>query len=200
MPGREPNWDPSTGLLPAIVQDADSGRVLMMAWFNEESLKKTKDSGDVTFFSRSKKRLWTKGEESGNRLKLVSITLDCDQDAFLVLARPLGPACHEGTRTCFEPEPSLPIAFISDLEKKIDNRFRERPEGSYISKLIERGLDRMAQKVGEEAVEVVIASKGEDRDALTGEAADLLFHLMVLLRAKGISLGEVASALLKRAK
>jgi phosphoribosyl-ATP pyrophosphohydrolase/phosphoribosyl-AMP cyclohydrolase len=186
------NWNKSDGLVPAVIQDANSHEVLMLGYMNAESLELTQKTSKVTFYSRTRKAIWTKGETSGNFLHVVEILPDCDQDALLIRARPEGPTCHRGTETCFESE----IAFLSELEEVIAGRFKDRPKGSYVTSLIERGTDRMAQKVGEEAVETVIASKNPDLETFEGEASDLLFHLMVLLRAKGSSLGRL-SALLK---
>jgi len=190
----ELNWGKSDGLVPAIIQDADSGRVLMLGYMNAESLELTRRSGQVTFYSRTRQSIWLKGETSGNFLRVVEISPDCDQDALLIRARPDGPTCHRGTETCFESE----LGFLHELEKTIQDRFDNRPKGSYVTSLIERGLDRMAQKVGEEAIETVIASKNPDLAELEGEASDLLFHLMVLLRARGSSLSRLCVLLAKR--
>jgi len=201
-------WQKGDGLLPAIVQDADSGQVLMLAYLNKESLKKTLDTGLVTFFSRSRKQLWTKGETSGNTLAFVSIAVDCDADTALIMARPKGPVCHLGTQTCFKGSPPAPssespknIDFLEQLTDVVNDRFSQpNPQASYVGSLIARGLDRMAQKVGEEAVETVIASKNADLETFESEAADLLFHLMVLLRAKNSSLSAVSKILKDRHK
>lgn len=186
------------GLVPAVVQDANSGQVLMLGYMNEAALAQTKETGFVTFYSRSKQRLWTKGEASGNRLQLVSVTEDCDADAVLVLAEPSGPTCHNGTVSCFAAAPLPAFAQFHATEQTVAQRLRDRPEGSYVAHLATQGLDRMAQKVGEEAVETVIASKNDDRTILVSEAADLLFHLSVLLQARGCSLGDVARELGRR--
>ena len=192
------DWKKSDGLVPAIVQDADSARVLMLAYMNAESLEKTKTTGRVTFFSRSRQALWTKGETSGNELRFVSVNVDCDGDTLLIRARPTGPVCHEGTQTCFQQE-DTGLEFLGVLTKVIDGRFQDPgEEKSYVAKLVREGLDRMAQKVGEEAVETVIAAKNQDSNILAGEAADLLFHLMVLLRAKGLTLNAVVDVLRAR--
>lgn len=185
------------GLVPAIVQDDRTGKVLMLGFMNEEALQKTTDSGKVTFYSRTKKRLWTKGEESGNFLTLKSITPDCDNDTLLVKAIPTGPVCHTGADTCFN-ETNKSIDFIYLLEQVIAGRQQNPVEGSYVSGLFKKGMNGIAQKVGEEAVELVIESKDNDDDKFLGEAADLLFHYLILLRAKNHSLKEVADVLEKR--
>jgi phosphoribosyl-ATP pyrophosphohydrolase/phosphoribosyl-AMP cyclohydrolase len=182
------------GLLPAVVQDDADGTVLMVGYMDRAALAKTRKTGRVTFYSRSKKRLWTKGESSGNFLRLRSLALDCDGDALLIRAVPDGPTCHSGARSCFD----APLDFLKDLDAVVAQRVKKRPKGSYVAGLLQEGLDRVAQKVGEEAVETVIASKNADRGALLGEAADLVFHLMVLLRARGTSLGEAAAVLRTR--
>ena len=187
----KPDWKKMSGLLPAVVQDDGSGEILMLGYMDRRALAKTRRTRRVTFYSRSKKRLWTKGESSKNFLTLRSISLDCDGDALLVRAIPDGPACHVGSKSCFD----VPLDFLKELDVIIADRFKKRPRGSYVSRLLKEGPDRIAQKVGEEAVETVIASKNNDRDALLGEAADLLFHLMVLLRARRTSLGDVAALL-----
>jgi phosphoribosyl-ATP pyrophosphohydrolase/phosphoribosyl-AMP cyclohydrolase len=192
-------WAKGGGLIPAVVQDRRSRRVLMLGWMDKAALEKTLASGLVTFYSRSRMKLWTKGETSGNILRLYSIAKDCDADTFLIEADPAGPACHRGTASCFDaPRKRAPdgdLGFLDVLEAVVDERFRKRPKGSYVAGLIAGGPDRMAQKVGEEAVETVIAAKSGSRARLESEAADLLFHLMVLLRAKGSSLGRVARTL-----
>lgn len=176
----------------------------MVGWMDRQALRKTLDTGLVTFFSRSKNRLWTKGESSGHILRLVSVRRDCDFDTLLIAAEPAGPACHTGARSCFDrsrahkTKRADSLGFLEILEQVVTERFRKRPRGSYISSLIVGGLDRMAQKVGEEAVETVIAAKNESRRRLESEAADLLFHLMVLLRARNSSLGKVAQTLRRR--
>lgn len=186
------------GLIPAVVQDANSGQVLMLGYINEAALDQTRETGFVTFYSRSKQRLWTKGESSGHRLRLISITADCDADAVLILAEPSGPTCHNGTTSCFAAAPLPDFARFHATEQTVAQRMRERPEGSYVASLVRRGLDRIAQKVGEEAVETVIASKNEDKEVLVSEAADLLFHLTVLLQARGCSLRDVSRELGRR--
>lgn len=193
-------WNKMDGLLPAIVQDADTLQVLMVAYMSREALEKTLASRQVTFFSRSREALWTKGETSGNFLALVDVEEDCDGDALLVRARPTGPTCHRGTTACFGEASAPGMGFLGKLSSVIAKRFEEKPEGSYTTKLIERGIDRMAQKVGEEGVETVIAAKNPDTEAFLGEASDLVFHLMVLLRARGLSLEDVARVLAGRHK
>lgn len=190
----KPDWKKMGGLIPAVVQDDRDGTVLMVGYMDGAALEKTRKSGKVTFYSRSKKRLWTKGESSGNSLKPVSVSLDCDADALLVRAVPAGPTCHTGARACFD----APLDFLKQLDEVVADRFRKRPKGSYTTALIKEGPDRIAQKVGEEAVETVIASKNKDKDALLGEAADLLFHLTVLLRSRGLSLNDAAAVLRRR--
>lgn len=195
-PATTPDW--SKGLIPAIVQDADSGLVLMLGYMNEEALAQTRRSGHVTFYSRSKQRLWTKGESSGHFLALVSVAVDCDADTLLVLARPQGPTCHNGTTTCFGEFPGPDIAFLGELAKLIEARHRERPAGSYTTQLFDAGTRRIAQKVGEEGVETALAAVAQDADALLGEAADLIYHLTVLLRDKSLGLADVAAKLRER--
>lgn len=188
------NWGKSDGLVPAIIQHAESHEVLMLGYMNAESLELTRKSGKVTFYSRTRQSLWVKGETSGNFLHVVEILPDCDQDALLIRARPEGPTCHRGTETCF----GSGISFLQELEEVVAGRFRDKPKGSYVTRLIEEGLDRMAQKVGEEAVETVIASKNPDQDTFESEASDLVFHLMVLLQARGSSLEKLCAVLKKR--
>ena len=189
------DWGKQDGLLPAIIQEAGSGRVLMLGYMNREALEATRSSGRVTFFSRSRQRLWTKGETSGHFLQLVSIETDCDNDSLLVQAIPNGPTCHLQRASCF---PSAPANFLSELDLLIATRERERPEGSYTTKLFESGLRRIAQKVGEEGVETSLAAVVEDDQALLGEAADLVYHLLVLLRARGLSLADAVRVLEQR--
>jgi phosphoribosyl-AMP cyclohydrolase / phosphoribosyl-ATP pyrophosphohydrolase len=189
------------GLVPAIVQDADTGAVLMMAYMNREALEQTLARKRAVFFSRSKQRLWEKGETTGHTLDLVNVFADCDQDTLLVTARPRGPACHNGTLTCFGDEPRAavtPIAFLAKLEGVIAQRATEKPEASYTARLLEKGITRVAQKVGEEGVELALAAAAQDDDKVVGESADLLFHLLVLLRARGVSLSQVVNELEKR--
>jgi phosphoribosyl-ATP pyrophosphohydrolase/phosphoribosyl-AMP cyclohydrolase len=192
----QPDFDKQGGLVPAIVQDADSGQVLMLGYMDPAALAATRASGKVTFFSRSKGRLWTKGERSGNVLELVSIALDCDADALLVQARPAGPTCHLGTQSCFGE--ALTAGMLGRLDALIARRVAERPEGSYTTRLLEAGLPRIAQKVGEEGVETALAAVTGDEDALVGEAADLTYHLLVLLRARGLGLADIVRVLAQR--
>ncbi|MBN8213288.1 MAG: bifunctional phosphoribosyl-AMP cyclohydrolase/phosphoribosyl-ATP diphosphatase HisIE [Xanthomonadales bacterium] len=188
-------WEKQSGLLPAIVQDADSRRVLMLGYMSREALATTIESGQVTFYSRSKQRLWTKGESSGHVLTLVGLEVDCDNDTLLVQARPQGPTCHLGTVSCF---PNAPGDVLGDLDALIAKRAIDLPAGSYTTKLFESGIKRIAQKVGEEGLETALAAVVEDDDALLGEAADLLYHLIVLLRARGLDLDAVKRTLAKR--
>jgi phosphoribosyl-ATP pyrophosphohydrolase/phosphoribosyl-AMP cyclohydrolase len=185
-------WDKQAGLLPAIVQDADTLRVLMLGYMSREALRATLDSGKVTFFSRSKQRLWMKGESSGDVLDLVHIETDCDADTLLVQARPQGPTCHLQRPSCF---PTAPADTLAALDALVAMRERERPQGSYTTRLFEGGVRRIAQKVGEEGVETALAGVVQDDDALLGESADLLFHLIVLLRARGLSLDDAKRVL-----
>lgn len=191
------------GLIPAIVQDAASLRVLMLGYMNPEAIAKTLESGMVTFYSRSRKRLWTKGETSGNTLKLTEIRYDCDKDALLVTATPDGPTCHTGNTSCFyrdNPAPAAKGEFLFKLENLLADRKEKMPEGSYTTSLFKKGIDKISQKVGEEAVETVIASKNDNKEEFIYEASDLLFHLMVLLTEKGYSLQELIDELGKRHK
>jgi phosphoribosyl-ATP pyrophosphohydrolase/phosphoribosyl-AMP cyclohydrolase len=193
--GSQLDWSKQDGLIPAIVQDANNGRVLMLGYMNQEALAATQSSGKVTFFSRSKQRLWTKGESSGHFLKLVSIEPDCDNDSLLIQALPQGPTCHLQRVSCFA---AAPANFLADLDHLIASRERERPESSYTTKLFESGLRRIAQKVGEEGVETSLAAVVQDDEALLGESADLLFHLLVLLRARGLALADAVQVLEQR--
>jgi phosphoribosyl-ATP pyrophosphohydrolase/phosphoribosyl-AMP cyclohydrolase len=189
------------GLIPAIIQDAETKNVLMLGYMNEESLQKTIETQKVTFFSRSKQRLWTKGEESGNFLNLVDIKNDCDGDTLLIQVKPVGPTCHTGADTCWQEENKENFGFISSLEKTIATR-RENAdsEKSYVASLFEKGINKIAQKVGEEAVEVVIEAKDDNDDLFLSESADLLFHYLILLQAKGFQLNDVVDVLKKRQK
>ncbi len=191
-------WDKMAGLLPAVVQDAENLQVLMVGYMTREALEQTLTSRKVTFFSRSKNRLWTKGETSGNFLELASVNADCDGDALLLLAKPLGATCHKGTQSCFGTSTDAGLGFVDKLWKLIEERSRLLPEGSYTTTLFRQGLDRMAQKVGEEAVETIIAAKNPETEPFLGEAADLLFHLMVLLKARGVGLYQLIETLRKR--
>ena len=188
-------WDKQGGLLPAIVQDAATLRVLMLGYMDRAALGATFASGKVTFFSRSKGRLWTKGESSGNVLELVSIDADCDGDTLLVQARPQGPTCHLQRPSCF---PDAPADGLAELDVLIARRERERPRGSYTTKLFEDGIRRIAQKVGEEGVEAALAAVAQDDAALLAEPADLLYHLTVLLRARGLGLEDARRVLASR--
>jgi len=185
-------WDKQDGLLPAIVQDADTLRVLMLGYMSREALQATLDSGKVTFFSRSKQRLWMKGETSGDVLDLVHIETDCDNDTLLVQARPHGPTCHLQRASCF---PTAPADTLAALDALVAARERERPQGSYTTRLFDGGVRGIAQKVGEEGVETALAGVVQDDEALLGESADLLFHLIVLLRARGLSLDDAKRVL-----
>lgn len=200
-------WDKQDGLLPAVVQDADSLRVLMLGYMDRAALQATLDSGRVTFYSRSRQRLWTKGESSGHTLDLVGIEADCDSDTLLVQARPQGPTCHLDRTSCFEHAPGREVAsaqtgaapaFLPELDALIATRERERPAGSYTTRLFEGGVRGIAQKVGEEGVETALAAVAQDDAALLGEAGDLLYHLLVLLRARGLGLAEVEAVLARR--
>ncbi len=192
------NWAKGDGLLPAVVQHWQSGEVLMLGYMNAEALAETQRSGHVTFHSRSKNRLWTKGESSGHVLQLKSIRVDCDADTLLVQADPHGPTCHTGTSSCFGNAVRPPLGFLAELDALVAQRHADRPEGSYTTSLFEGGIRRMAQKVGEEGVETALAAVAQDDAELLGEAADLLFHLTVVLRARGLSLGDVAGLLAER--
>ncbi|NVK48436.1 MAG: bifunctional phosphoribosyl-AMP cyclohydrolase/phosphoribosyl-ATP diphosphatase HisIE [Cyclobacteriaceae bacterium] len=192
------DFNKMNGLVPAIVQDAVSGKVLMQGYMNEEALTKTQETGRVTFFSRSKNRLWTKGETSGNFLELVSLAIDCDGDSILIKAHPKGPVCHTGADTCFFEVNSSKTGFIDQLRSIIKDRKNNPSDKSYTASLFAKGINKVAQKVGEEAVEIVIESKDDNKDLFLGEAADLLFHYLVLLEAKEIELDEVMEVLIKR--
>jgi phosphoribosyl-ATP pyrophosphohydrolase/phosphoribosyl-AMP cyclohydrolase len=195
------DWSKDGGMVPAIVQDADSGAVLMLGYMNREALAATQARGRVVFWSRSRQRLWEKGESSGNHLAVTGIHLDCDADTLLVLARPAGPTCHTGTRTCFGDEPLTPaesLAFLARLEDIIGARIGESPEGSYTAQLYARGVRRIAQKVGEEGLEVALAGAGEGDPQVIAESADLLFHLLLLLRSRAIPFAAVVAELRQR--
>ncbi|MGM5471383.1 bifunctional phosphoribosyl-AMP cyclohydrolase/phosphoribosyl-ATP diphosphatase HisIE [Flavobacteriaceae bacterium LMO-SS05] len=189
----------SDGLVPAIIQDASTKNVLMLGYMNQEAFNKTKATKQVTFYSRSKKRLWTKGEESGNFLNLVDIKMDCDQDTLLIQANPMGPTCHKGTDTCWNEENLQNFGFLTQLENIIkDRRENFKPEDSYVASLFEKGINKIAQKVGEEAVEVVIEAKDSNNELFLNESADLLFHYLILLQAKGFTLDDVVEILKQR--
>lgn len=189
------------GLVPVIVQDNETKNVLMLGYMNQEALTKTLETNKVTFFSRSKNRLWTKGEESGNFLNLVHISNDCDNDSLLAKVNPVGPTCHKGTDTCWAENNDLTtVQFLDTLENTIENRINNESEKSYVSSLVKSGINKVAQKVGEEAVEVVIEAKDDNEDLFLNESADLLFHYLVLLQAKGYKLEDIAKVLKGRAK
>jgi phosphoribosyl-AMP cyclohydrolase / phosphoribosyl-ATP pyrophosphohydrolase len=189
------------GLVPAVIQDNSTQKVLMVGFMNKEAVEKTQEIGKVTFFSRTKNRLWTKGEESGNFLNVVSILIDCDNDTLLIKANPLGPVCHTGADTCFlEKNEDDGIHFLSYLQDFIDKRKQEMPAGSYTTSLFEKGTAKISQKVGEEAVETIIGAMANDNENFINEAGDLLYHLIVLLSHKGYKLQDVVNELKKRHK
>lgn len=195
------DWSKGDGLLPAVVQDARTGKVLMLGYMNREALRTTLGEQRVTFYSRSKQRLWTKGETSGNFLHLVDAAIDCDNDTILLTANPQGPTCHNGTDSCFGDNigtTAAKLSFLSQLESVIEQRVSARPEGSYTARLWAEGSTRMAQKVGEEGVEVALAAVTQTPDKLVGEAADLLFHLTLLLKSRQLSLADVVAELERR--
>ncbi len=192
------NFDKNNGLVPVIVQDDNTNNVLMLGYMNQEALDKTNQLGKVTFFSRSRKELWTKGETSGNYLLLKSIAIDCDHDTILVKATPTGPVCHTGQESCFSEKNSNNLGFLTQLEDLIKERKNSLPQGSYTTELFLEGINKIAQKVGEEAVEVVIDAVANNRDRLKEESADLLYHLLVLLAHQNIELDEVVEVLQKR--
>ncbi|MDW3208290.1 MAG: bifunctional phosphoribosyl-AMP cyclohydrolase/phosphoribosyl-ATP diphosphatase HisIE [Reichenbachiella sp.] len=189
------DYNKTNGLVPAIIQDAKTKNVLMLGYMNEEAVAKTQETGNVTFYSRSKERLWTKGEESGNFLELVDLKVDCDNDTLLIQAKPVGPTCHKGTDTCWGEANSSNFAFLSKLEAVIKDRHDNPDEESYTSSLFKKGINKVAQKVGEEAVEVVIEAKDNSEELFLNESADLLYHYMILLRAKGYDLEDVVKVL-----
>jgi phosphoribosyl-ATP pyrophosphohydrolase/phosphoribosyl-AMP cyclohydrolase len=197
-----PNWEKmSDGLVPAIIQDARTKNVLMLGYMNAEALKKTTENGKVTFFSRSKKRLWTKGEESGNFLNLVSIKNDCDNDSLLITVNPVGPTCHTGTDTCWKEENNSNFGFFSELEDTIEERRTSADDStSYVASLFKKGINKIAQKVGEEAVETVIEAMDNNDELFLYESADLLFHYLMLLQAKGFNLKDIETELMSRKK
>lgn len=187
------------GLVPAIIQDAKTKTVLMLGYMNEEALRKTEETGLVTFYSRSRQCLWTKGETSGNHLRMVSIKSDCDNDTLLIQANPDGPTCHTGTDTCWGEENNPnPLLFLSELNDFIEQRYKEMPEGSYTTSLFKDGLNRMAQKVGEEALELVIEATNGTNVRLIYEGSDMLYHLIVLLTSKGMRIEDMAAELMER--
>ena len=188
------------GLVPAIIQDATTQKVLMLGYMNAEALASTQTSGKVTFFSRTKNRLWTKGEESGNFLELVSIKEDCDQDTLLIQVNPQGPTCHKGTDTCWEESNTSSFGFLSMLGNTIKERKENNEDDSYVASLFRLGINKIAQKVGEEAVETIIEAKDSDDELFLSESADLLFHYLILLEAKGFSLKDIEQRLASRSK
>jgi phosphoribosyl-AMP cyclohydrolase / phosphoribosyl-ATP pyrophosphohydrolase len=195
------DWNKNQGLMPAIVQHESSGRVLMLGYMDRAALAATLARSRVVFFSRSRQRLWEKGETSGHFLQLIDIRADCDADTLLVIARPEGPVCHTGSSSCFGDEPltaAAPLSFLLELEQLIGERIAEAPEGSYTARLYASGVRRVAQKVGEEGLEVALAGAGESDEALLGECADLLYHLLVLLRSRGLPLAAVIEELRRR--
>ena len=194
-----PNFSKSqNGLLPAIIQDSITKTVLMLGYMNKEAFQKTKETKQVTFYSRSKKRIWVKGEESGNFLKLVNIKVDCDQDAILITANPQGPTCHKGTDSCWGEKNQSHYGFLTELEEIITERKKTNDDNSYVASLFREGINKIAQKVGEEAVETVIEAKDENSELFLNESADLLFHLLILLKEKGFSLNDVEAVLKNR--
>jgi phosphoribosyl-ATP pyrophosphohydrolase/phosphoribosyl-AMP cyclohydrolase len=196
----KPDFAKLNGLIPAIIQDNKTNKVLMLGFMNEEAYVKTEKEKLVTFFSRTKNRLWTKGEESGNFLDVVEIIADCDNDTVLIKANPRGPVCHTGTDTCFKEHNTGTLDFIEYLQDLIDKRKQDMPEGSYTTKLFKAGINKVAQKVGEEAVELVIEAKDDNDDLFLNEAADLIFHLLVLLTAKNYRIEDVIKVLEGRHK
>lgn len=195
----EIDFEKCGGLVPAIIQDAQTKNVLMMGYMNPEAYQKTLETGKVTFWSRSRQCLWTKGDTSGNFLWLVNIKVDCDKDTLLVTARPEGPTCHTGTDTCWgEKNERNPLLFLSELQDFIEKRHREMPEGSYTTSLFKKGVNRMAQKVGEEALETVIEATNGSDEKMVYEAADMLYHLVVLLTSKGLRIEDIAKELATR--
>jgi phosphoribosyl-ATP pyrophosphohydrolase/phosphoribosyl-AMP cyclohydrolase len=197
----KPDFEKLNGLVPAVIQDAATLRVLMLGFMNEEAFTKTVAENRVTFYSRTKNRLWTKGEESGNFLNVVSITTDCDNDTLLIKVNPVGPVCHTGTDTCWgEVNEASSLAFLTGLEQVIATRKQNPEDGSYTSSLFKKGINKIAQKVGEEATEVIIEAKDNNDELFLNEAADLLFHYLILLQAKGKSLNDVVDVLQSRRK
>ena len=193
------DFDKMGGLVPAIIQDADTRQVLMLGYMNREAYEKTVSEGRVTFFSRTKQRLWTKGETSGNFLQVVSIKNDCDEDTLLIRVHPVGPVCHKGTDTCWgEENTANPLLFLSELQDFIEKRHEEMPEGSYTTSLFRDGLNRMAQKVGEEALELVIEACNGTNERMIYEGSDMLYHLIVLLTSKGLRIEDMAKELQER--
>ncbi len=196
------NWEKVDGLVPAIVQDFESSQVLMMGYMNQDALAKTGETGQVTFFSRTKERLWTKGETSGNVLQLVNISLDCDNDTLLVRVNPIGPTCHTGTTTCWDgdAQEESQMVWLHQLEQLLAARKSADPDSSYTASLYARGTKRISQKVGEEGVEVALAATSGDKAELVCESADLIYHLLVLLQDQGLSMNDVVNKLKERHK
>ncbi|CAM2971909.1 bifunctional phosphoribosyl-AMP cyclohydrolase/phosphoribosyl-ATP diphosphatase HisIE [Vibrio mytili] len=196
------NWDKVGGLVPAIVQDFQSSQVLMMGYMNQDALEKTGETGQVTFFSRTKERLWTKGETSGNVLQLVNMALDCDNDTLLVKVNPIGPTCHTGTTTCWDgdAQEESQMVWLHQLEQLLAARKSADPDSSYTASLYARGTKRISQKVGEEGVEVALAATSGDKAELVCESADLIYHLLVLLQDQGLSMNDVVNKLKERHK
>lgn len=192
------DFNKSNGLVPVIIQNNNTFQVLMLGYMNEEAFEKTKKEGKVTFFSRSKNRLWTKGEKSGNFLEVKNIQIDCDNDTILIKAIPDGPTCHTGSKSCFKEETSK--GFLYELEQTINKRIDDDDENSYTNKLFKSGINKVAQKVGEEAVELIIEAKDDNTDLFKNEAADLLFHYLILLKAKGQTLESIEQVLEQRKK
>jgi phosphoribosyl-AMP cyclohydrolase / phosphoribosyl-ATP pyrophosphohydrolase len=200
MRGEDLNFDKLGGLVPAVIQDSQDGKVLMTGFMNHEAFDQTRESGKVTFYSRTRNRLWQKGETSGNVMDVVSMFADCDNDTLLIQVRPAGPVCHTGASTCFKDDQGPNIAFLNYLQQLIKERRGQSPESSYTARLFEKGTARIAQKVGEEAVESIIEAMKGNREKLTEEAADLLYHLMVLLADQDLDLMDVVAALKARHK
>lgn len=194
----EINFEKLGGLVPAVIQDNLTGKVLMLGFMNADALAKTRDTGKVTFFSRTKNRLWTKGEESGNFLHVVSIAADCDNDTLLIKVNPVGPVCHTGADTCWGEKNETDLFFLKHLQDFIEKRYQEMPEKSYTTSLFKEGVNRMAQKVGEEAVETVIEAVNGTEEGFLYEASDLIYHLIVLLTSKGYRIDDLAKELKKR--
>ena len=192
------NWEKVDGLIPAIIQDVATRQVLMLGYMNAEAVELTQETGKVHFYSRTKQRIWKKGETSGNTFKLVQMAPDCDGDTLLVEVKPKGPACHTGTVTCFGDDPAPGLGFLAHLRAIIKKRRKEKPKDSYVGALLAKAPKKPAQKVGEEGVEVAMAAVSEGKSELAGEAADLIFHLMVLLESRDLSLDDVVAVLRKR--
>ena len=186
------------GLIPVIIQDSISKTVLMLGYMNDEAIRKTKKTGNVTFYSRTKKRLWTKGEESGNFLRLVNMKVDCDNDTILIYVKPEGPTCHLGTDSCWGEKNLSKFGYLSQLEEIIAERKKDNKKNSYVASLFREGINKIAQKVGEEATETIIEAKDENKQLFLNESADLLFHYLILLQAKGFRLSDVEKVLLTR--